>query len=233
MATPPLLVAEDLLLLLLDDERGTPPSGVPVDTVLGGAVLVELASGGHVAVAEQTSRWRAAKVRATGTTPPPSDPVLAEALTTVAAKEREASDLVDRLGKGLRSRLADRLVDRGVLEREDEKVLGLFSRTRWPAADREHEAAVRERLQAVLVDGAEPDERTVAIAALLHAVSRAEKTVDRGDVPAREVRRRAKDLAEGTWGAEAVGDAIAAVTLATTTAVLAASTAAVAAGGSS
>ena len=102
-----------------------------------------------------------------------------------------------------------------MLERRDDKVLGLFPRTRWPAADTAHEDAVRLRLRAALVEGADPDERTGALAALLHAVDRAHKTVDRGPVSAREVRKRAKALAEGQWAAEAVRDAIMAATAVT------------------
>ena len=219
------LVAEDLLLLLLDDEKGVVSSMVSVSTVLGGAVLVELAMGGHVVV-EKTSAWRSAKVRPVAGSEPPTDPVLVDALATITAKERAASDLVDRLGKGLRDTLADRLVERRVLERRDDKVLGLFPRTRWPAADTAHEDAVRLRLRAALVEGVDPDERTGALAALLHAVDRAHKTVDRGPVSAREVRKRAKTLAEGQWAADAVRDSIAAATAVTVAATVAATSAA-------
>jgi hypothetical protein len=219
------LGAEDLLLLLLDDEKGAVTSAVPVQTVLGGALLVELAMSEH-AVVEKTSAWRTAKVKPVDGVPPPEDPILADALATIAEKERPASSLVDRLGKGLRDVLADRLVQRGLLEKREDKVLGLFPRTRWPAADSAHEDDVRRRLQATLVQGAEPDERTAALAALLHAVDRAHQTVDRGPVPAKEVRQRAKALAEGQWGAKAVRDAVAAAMAATTAATVAATSAA-------
>ncbi len=219
------LVAEDLLLLLLDDEKGAVTSAVPVPTLLGGALLVELAMGEH-AVVEKTSTWRSAKVKPVPGREPPADPVLADALTTIAEKERAASTLVDRLGRGLRDVLADRLVERGLLERREDKVLGLFRRTRWPAADRAHEDDVRRRLHAALVEGAEPDDRTAALAALLHAVDRAHKTVDRGPVPARVVRKRAKALSEGHWGAQAVRDAVSAALAATTAATVAATSAA-------
>lgn len=221
----PTLVAEDLLLLLLDDEKGSVTSAVPVQTVLGGALLVELALGEHVAV-EKTSVWRSAKVKPVPGGRRPEDPLLAEALDTIAQKERAASDLVDRLGKGRKEVLVDRLVERGLLERREDKVLGLFSRTRWPAADRAHEDDVRRRLHAALVEGTEPDERTAALVALLHSVDRAHKTVDRGPVSARDVRKRAKAMAEGHWGAKAVSDAVSAALAATTAATVAATSAA-------
>lgn len=221
MAEP--LIAEDLLLLLLDDEKGTTSSWVSVQTVLGGAVLAELGLRGLVTVEEEPSAWRSAKVRATGAAA--DDRVLDGALATVAEKPRAASDLVDRIGKGLQDTLAERLVERGVLEREDSKVLGIFSRTRWPAADIVRETEVRRTLAAVLLEGQEPDERTRALVALLRAVDRAHQEVERGGVPAEDVKRRAKELADGDWASKAVKDAVEA-SMAAVVAATAATTAA-------
>ena len=79
------LIAEDLLLLLLDDDSGKVQGSDTAATALGGAVLAELAILGAVTVGERTSRWRAPKVTVTG--PPPEDRVLADALDTVAEKD--------------------------------------------------------------------------------------------------------------------------------------------------
>ncbi|MFC7493888.1 MULTISPECIES: GOLPH3/VPS74 family protein [unclassified Nocardioides] len=216
------LIAEDLLLLVLDDEKGTLTTAYP-QAALGGAVLVELALTNAVEVEEKTSVWRTAKVLALPGARPDDD-VLAAAYDVVAERPRTAQDLVDRLGKGLKDRLAERLVDRGLLERSDGRVLGLFPRTRWPAADTTHEEQVRRALSAVLVQGLTPDERTGALVAVLHAIDKAHKVVDRDRLPAREVRKRAKAIAEGEWAAKAVRDAINASTAAI--AAVAASTAA-------
>jgi len=206
------LIADDLLLLLLDDEKGTPTSSY-LDTVLGGALLLELALAEAVDVREKTSIWSSAKVVARPGAAV-DDPVLQDALATVAERERSASDLVGRLGKGAKDVLAERLAERGVLARHDDRVLGLFPRTRWLPADAAHEQELRRALTAVLVQGAEPDQRTGALAALLSAVDKAPAAVDHPGVPAREVRRRAKQVAEGAWAAKAVQDAIAASTAA-------------------
>ena len=208
----PTLIAEDLLLLVLDDEKGTITTSYP-QTALGGAVLVELALGGAVKVEERTSVWRAAKVT-TVAGRRPDDDVLAAAYDVVGERPRTAQDLVDRLGKGLRTQLADRLAERGVLERHEGRVLGLFPRTRWPAADSGHEEEVRRALTGVLVQGLAPDERTGSLVALLHAIGKAHQVVDRNGLPAKEVRRRAKEISEGDWAAKAVRDAINASTAA-------------------
>jgi hypothetical protein len=161
------LIAEDLLLLLLDDELGSMTTSY-ADAVLGGALLVELALAGAVTVPEKTSVWRTAKVRPSGE--PVGEPALREALATVAHKERSAQDLVGRLGEGQRDRLADGLVERGILERREDRVLGLFARKRWLAIDSSREEELRRALTVVLVQGADPDERTGALVALLSAV---------------------------------------------------------------
>jgi hypothetical protein len=217
------LIAEDLLLLLLDDEKGTATSSY-VDVALGGAVLLELALAEAVTVRERTSIWSGAKVVATPGAVV-DDPVLAAGLATVAERERSASDLVNRLGKGVKGVLAERLAARGLLQRQDDKVLGLFPRTRWLAADTAHEVEVRRRLSAVLVQGVEPDARTGALVALLASVDKAPASVDHEGVPKRDVRRRAKEVAEGAWAADAVKDAIAASTAAVMAGVTAATAA--------
>lgn len=220
------LLAEDLLLLLLDDVKGLPSSMAPIQTVLGGALLAELALREHVTVAEKTSVWKSAKVLPSTSLSPPADPVLRAALEQVSEKERSASDLVARLGKGLMDRLAERLLERGILERRDEKVLGLFPRTRWPAADLTHELELRRMLTSVLVQGAEPDPRLGTLIALLWSSNRVHQAVDHEGMPAREVKKRAKEVAQGEWAAKAVKDAIDASTAAVIAVVAATSAAA-------
>ncbi len=200
------LIAEDVLLLLLDDEKGTVPSGVSLQPLLGGALLIELALAEQVRVVKD-GPWRSAKVHVTDVAGP-EDPVLADAWRTVAEKPRTAQDLVNRLGKGRKAVLADRLAQRGILQRRDEKVLGMFPRTRWPAADPGREEDLRRALTAALVEGQEPDPRTAALVALLHAVGRAHKTVPHEGMSGSAVRARAKEISEGAWAAKAVKDAI-------------------------
>lgn len=220
-----MLIAEDVLLLLLDDESGSVVGTSYTATVLGGAVLIELAMSGAVDVEEKSSVWRAAKVRANPHVVP-ADDVLRRAAEVVGQKERSAQDLVDRLGKGLKDQLADRLVQRGILERRQDRVLGVFPRTRWPSVDSTHEEAVRRELTRTLVQGADPDPRTAAIVALLSAIDRAHKVVDREGLSRSEVRKRAKTIAEGEWAAKAVRDAISAATAAVAAAVTASTVAA-------
>lgn len=213
------LIAEDLLLLLLDDVKGTTPSGTAVSTVLGGAVLLELAVAGAVDV-DKRSRWKQPKVHVVDAARI-TDPLLARAVRTIAEKDRTAQSLVNKIGKELKTELAERMVKRGLLGREDTDVLGI-RRTRFPALDAVHKNELKMSITAVLVHQDAPDERTGALIALLSAVDRAHKTVGSSDVPGREIKKRAKQVAKGTWAADAVRDAVNAATTAITATIAAA-----------
>jgi hypothetical protein len=223
-----MLVAEDLLLLLLDDESGSLAASSQVQVALGGAVLAELALTESVVVGEKTGMWRTAKVVPAGT--PPADPVLAEAWAEVAEKERSAQDLVSRLGKGLKDRLLARLVESGIVREEKDRVLGLFPRTRWPAVSSTHEAEVRRALEDTLLRGQDPDPRTGSLVALLSALDQAHRVVDHPGMSGGEVKKRAKAVAEGEWAARGVSDAIAATNAAVMTAIIASTTVATTSG---
>jgi hypothetical protein len=201
------LLAEDVLLLLLDDETGRQTGWWQSQSLLGGALLSELALEQRVTLRDKTSRWHPRQVYADG--PAPQDPLLAEAWTRVAEKPRTPQQLVNRLGKRLRDRLAAGLVTQGVLREERARWLGLVPVTRWPAASAVRDEAVRQRVSAALVLGQQPDPRTQALIALLSAADLAHRVVDSQRLPAREVRKRAKTLAEGDWVAKGVHDAIA------------------------
>ncbi len=214
------LIAEDLVLLLLDDESGKFTNASYLDTGIGGALLIELALAETVDVVKGSGLWARAKVRATGLSAPP-DPVLAEALSVIAEKERTAQDLVDRLGKRRRDLLLDRLRERGIVEPREDRVLGLIPRRRWPSVDSTHEAGVRRELGDVLLRGVTPTERTAALVSVLSALDIAHKVVDREGAPARDVKKRAKEVAEGDWAAKAVRDSIAAAQAAVAAAMVA------------
>ena len=206
------LIAEDLLLLLLDDQSGKPNTG-HLDLALGGAVLVDLALDGLVEVASHGSLLGSAKLRrAPGAVA--GDRILAGALGAVA-ENKPAQKLVAQVGKGLLEPLAERQCRRGVLERREEKVLGLVTRTRWPSRDPSRKEAIRRGLVVILVQGGRADARSAALIGLLLAVHRLHRTVSHPDASARSVKKRAKEVAEESWASPTIKDAVAVATAAT------------------
>ena len=206
------LIAEDLLLLLLDDQSGKPNTG-HLDLALGGAVLVDLALEGLVEVASHGSLLGSAKLRrAPGAMA--GDRILAGALAAVA-ENKPAQKLVVKVGKGLLDPLAERQRRRGVLDRREEKVLGLVTRTRWPSRDPSRKEAIRRGLVVILVQGGRADARSAALIGLLLAVHRLHRTVSHPDASARSVKKRAKEVAEESWASPTIKDAVAVATAAT------------------
>ena len=204
-----MLIAEEFLLLCLDDESGRKSiSDEKIDPALGGALLVELALLERIGITGDEEGWRRRRRVTITSTTPTDDPVLDEALGYLEEAEgRKAKDLISPMSwrpmtKGLRKKLLQRLAAAGVLSEERGSALGIFPVTRWPARDTGPEWEVRGRLRSALVDGLSPTERTVALISLLHATGHVHRALPHEDKSL--VRRRAKELAEGDWAAKAV-----------------------------
>jgi Golgi phosphoprotein 3 GPP34 len=188
-----LLLAEELLLLALHDEKGHDTTR-GADGALAGALLLDLAAGGWLELADG---------RLVPAAPPPAGPppagVLADALAAVEAERRprKAEHWVRKLPGKLRpikARVAARLVERGVLSEERRKVLGLVPRDVYPTTDPEPERTLREQLRAELTGAAEVSSRTALLVPLLRAHGLVDTLVAKGE--RREARRRAKAIAQ-------------------------------------
>ncbi|MFE3143954.1 GPP34 family phosphoprotein [Streptomyces scopuliridis] len=201
-----LLMVEDLTLLMFDDASGTIAGEATLYYVLGGAVLVELAQSGRVKADEKDVGANGVRVHAVAGEPL-DDPVLREAHRKVEKRVRGVQTLLIEIGTGMRETVLDRLVERGMVRREHKKRLGFIPTTSLSIGDARHKKALVERVRAVLVDGAEPDARTAAVTGLLSAS---------GVLPnlhpvipwSGKVYTRAKELEQGSWGAEAVNAAV-------------------------
>ena len=208
-----MLIAEEFLLLALDDASGRKTIGAEsLEPALGAAMIVELALGERIGVTAADAGWRE-RGRVRIVNPAPTDD--AELDTLLGELQRrdgaKVKDLISpmstkRITKGLPDRLLARLCSTGVLIMEEDKVLGLFPTRRFRPGNREPEELVRRNLQAALVGGETPTERTTALIALLQATNRVTKVVHTEDKAA--LKARAKQLSSGDWAAKAVKDAI-------------------------
>jgi hypothetical protein len=207
------LIAEELLLLCVDDESGRKTVGSEtLEPALGAALIVELVLGERIGItpadAGRRERGRVRLINPVPTDDPELDRLLDELQRREGAKVKDLITPMSskRITKGLPDRLLGRLCAAGVLAKEEGKVLGVFPRRRFRTRDPEPEELIRRRLQAALVGGETPTERTTALVALLQAANRIPKVVDSDDK--RALKARAKQLTEGDWAAKAVKDAI-------------------------
>ncbi|MEK8227826.1 GPP34 family phosphoprotein [Oerskovia sp. M15] len=177
-----MLIIEDYLLLVLDDVTGKPVGDSSyLQQIAGGALLVELATKGRVDLVGDTSGWRSGRVVVRDESPTGSA-LLDEALVTIKSKEGSTpKSLVPELARSKPANAAlDGLAARGLLRREEGRILGIFPTTRWPAADSRHEGELRGTLARVLLDGGAPDERTGALVAILTATRQAGRVMSAG-----------------------------------------------------
>ncbi len=222
-----MLLAEDLLLLLTDDDTGRNAVDTErLDLALGGAVLLELLERGAVGVTGPGDSAKPGRVVVRNPTATGSS-VLDGALAILTARQGDRpKSVVPKLAKGLRARLLADLVAAGMLRAEQGRVLGIFPVGRWPAVERAHEAGVRQGLHEVLVAGRTPTAREVELVGLLSAVDAVPAVLRGVSLPKGELRARAKALAQGNIAGEAVRQALAEVQAAVMAVIIATTVAA-------
>jgi hypothetical protein len=207
-------LAEDLLLLLLDDDSGRLiTNGTSADHALAGAVLVDLVNAGRLA--EDGGKLHVMDTSSL------DEPVLEAGLERLTEKApSKPQRAVEVLTKNVRETVLAALAGRGLIRQDKDKVLGLFPRKTWPAVDSAHEDSLRAELTAALVGGEQPGERAGTLIALLHAIGVVPKVVE-GDKKA--LKARAKEISEGDWAGVAVRKAVQAIQAAVTAAIVVAS----------
>ena len=165
--------AEEILVLVLDEERGDLAPNLParsLDLALAGAVLMDLALEDRI----DTDLERLMLVDPT----PLGDDILDPALAEIAkdGQSRDTGYWLGRIaGRGDRIRRAAlaRLIKRGILRSEAHGLLSLVpsvSRSRrYPAADGQPIEEARLRIMRVLFSDDVPDPRDIAMIALANA----------------------------------------------------------------
>ncbi|GAA4011373.1 hypothetical protein GCM10022384_65540 [Streptomyces marokkonensis] len=193
-------LGEQLLLLSLDDESGHAKDSAKVALAISAAVLVELVLADRVDVADD----KVVVVDAT----PLGEPALDTALAAIAGKDKpgSAKDWINQLKADSVARANTGLIEKGLVREEKKKVLGLFPVRRYPEADGSVEAAVRQRLDAVVLRGATPNERTASLVALLHGARLHRLAFP--DADARRIAAAMESISHDQWSATAVRRAV-------------------------
>ena len=160
--------AEEIMLLLLDDEQEKFVR-VPdwsLRYALAGAVLMDLALADRV----DTDLEKLVLVDGTPLGDPVLDPVLAD--ITAARGTHDARFWVERAANRAdetREAAIDRLVERGILERREDRFLWVFRSRRYPVIDGKAEREVKLRIMEVLFSDQIPTPRDVVIICLSDA----------------------------------------------------------------
>ena len=160
--------AEEIMLLLLNDEDGefVPVPGWSLQCAFAGAVLMDLALENRI----DTDLEKLVLVDPTPLGDDLLDPVLA--LIAREAKTYDARHWVERIADNadeIREGALARLVDRGILRREDNRFLWVFHSRRYPIIDGKAEREVKLRIMEVLFGDQIPDPRDVVIICLVDA----------------------------------------------------------------
>ncbi|MFJ8621914.1 GPP34 family phosphoprotein [Kitasatospora sp. NPDC093550] len=198
-------LAEELMLLSLDDESGVAKDSSSAGWAVAGGLLADLALAGRVALDE-------GRITVTDRTPT-GDPLLDERLERLTewvgrkapGKAKAAEWLTRDHATAVRSTV-QRLCERGLVVEESRRVLGLFPVRRYPEADGSVERELRARLTAVIRHHEAPDVRTATLIALLHGARL--HALAFPDLPRARVELRFAEIAAGDWAGDSVGQAI-------------------------
>ena len=193
-------LAQELLLIAIDDAGRTRGGSTELDCGIAGAALSELSLAGRIGVVDGrvrvTTLHRPAIRRAT----PRSHASRARPRLASPTGGSTSCDTGSATGCWPGSSSG------GVLRMELQDVLWLFSVRRYFAIDPRVTSVTRLRLEHVVVRGGHPDARTAALIALLHACGltrRAFPELDR-----KQLKTRMGELGDGQWVGAAVRKAI-------------------------
>ncbi|GGP66160.1 GOLPH3/VPS74 family protein [Streptomyces sindenensis] len=197
-------LGEEIMLLSLDDETGAAKGESAARWGVAAGMLLELVMAGRVTV-------KGGRVEVFDPTPT-GDALLDGRLDRLTRWVHEASSsrkvvawLTRDHAKGSQD-VVDSLVARGLVTEEKHRALGVFPVRRYPEADGTVERELRARLAAVVLEGAEPDIRTGALVALVHATGMHRQAFP--GLPKKQVAPRTAGIAEGHWVGASVGEAI-------------------------
>ncbi|MEU9159807.1 GPP34 family phosphoprotein [Streptomyces sp. NPDC048424] len=196
-------LAEEIVLLSLDDESGETRRRQSAGWAAAGAILLELVMAERVSVAGKYLELR--------DTTPTGEELLDGRILSMEAwlrgrAKRRVTDWLTRDQTKAVGAAVERLVERGLVAAEVHKVLGVFPQKRYPGTDGAAERALRERLRAVVIEGVEPDERTAGLIALIHSTGLHRLAFP--DRRRKEVAPRTAEIAAGQWASDSVRAAV-------------------------
>lgn len=213
-----LSIAEEIVLLALDDETGKLSTRLPVHSLrnaVSGALLMDLAFENRI----DTDLHRLIVIDAAPLGAPVQDDVLAQIASD--EEERETGHWVNLFAgeyEALQPRLLDRLVARGILSQREGRLSWLIGVRRYPTVDDRPQRDVKQRITDTLVSEVIPHPRDIAIICLADACGLWRSVIDereladakprieqivKMDLIGQSVTRTIRELQDATRGEEA------------------------------
>ena len=161
-----LSLPEEIMLLALHDEKGTVGLESMYGFAVGGAALSELIMRERIRL-DESGKKPVVRVVSTEST---GYPFLDDCLHRIRddKKARTLDAWVSKFAqtKRLKHRLAQQLVDRGILRADEDKILLLFTRMVYPEVDPRPEKELLERIRQAIFSTGEVDPRTAVVISL-------------------------------------------------------------------
>ncbi len=158
--------AEELILLSLDDKKGTflPLSLMSFESALAGAILMERALDNKI----DTDLEHLILIDDSKT----GDPVYDDIIQMIKQYPDSKNALywvkeIRNKYSNLREVLTQRLVNNGILEEKKKKILGLFPQTRYPILNDTEELTVKNRIRKIVLSDEIPEPRDIVIISLI------------------------------------------------------------------
>jgi Golgi phosphoprotein 3 GPP34 len=215
-------IAEDLLLLLLDNASAQPGlNRARRERVLSAAVLLDLAHACRIRPAmdsEPVEAGRLVVLRG----PDPDDPVLAPVLGMLARRPISPAVAIAKLRRDIPGAVLWHLERSGQIQQVRLQAGGFWGGRRhlaWPLIDRTRVTRARAAMMTALFDHSTPDPTTATIISLLYAVDGLGAVLSLNERGWEWVVSRAGDIASGSWVSESEPE-LAEVNLAVTTAAV-------------
>lgn len=185
--TPPLRIYEEIMLLGLRNDKGTPHTSF-LEYVLGGAILAELLLEGRILVDDDKKKFIGVK-----STETLSDELLDEALEKITSSKRRGSmqTWVTRLAglPSIQERVARQLVAKNILRVEESKILFLFTRKIFPEFNPVPEQKLLKQIgDAIFSDATKVDVHTTVLISLARSADLLAANFGKKETKARKER---------------------------------------------
>jgi hypothetical protein len=215
-------IAEDLLLLLLDNASAQPGlDRARRERVVSAAVLLDLAHACRIRPAVDSEPVEAGRLVVLNG-PDPADPVMAPALNLLLRRPISPAAAIAKLRRATPAAVLWQLERSGHIQQVRLQTRGFRGVRRpraWPLIDRTRLTQIRAAMMSTLFDHHKPDPATASIITLLYTVDGLGAVLSLNDRGWEWVLHRAGDIASGTWASESEPQ-LAEVNLAVTTAAI-------------